>query len=432
MPCTAGWKNLALSMTRESKVISALVLVCAVILSLLTALLYSLNWSHLGVFTLLFVVLYPLIWFSWRVWRFWSLPLMQLTSYTQMLKEGEHRQQLLAAGKNELFSELLAEIESLAEVKSREQQQLVTVEQLVSQIMDSWHLPVCLFNDNKTLLYSNNAANVLIQQPVLQGKPGQEMGFCWQQDGICHPAFAAGWQVNTIEYHQQGQSYWLFSALNISDSLNQAEITSQKNIVRVLSHELRNSLTPMASMADTLLSSEQFSPPQVRMVLERILQRSQRLLGFIQQYARLNQLPSVNCSWFEFNTILDEARGMLPDAVRVNYRGEALCYGDAGQLSQLLINLLKNAVEAKSQQSDETPEIDISLYHENNQQFLTVKDNGPGFANLDNVLTPFYTTKSGGSGIGLALCAQIIRLHGGELIPQNGENGAVVKISLPF
>ncbi|WP_281556453.1 HAMP domain-containing sensor histidine kinase [Thalassomonas sp. RHCl1] len=419
-------------MTRESKVISALVLVCAVILSLLTALLYSLNWSHLGVFTLLFVVLYPLIWFSWRVWRFWSLPLMQLTSYTQMLKEGEHRQQLLAAGKNELFSELLAEIESLAEVKSREQQQLVTVEQLVSQIMDSWHLPVCLFNDNKTLLYSNNAANVLIQQPVLQGKPGQEMGFCWQQDGICHPAFAAGWQVNTIEYHQQGQSYWLFSALNISDSLNQAEITSQKNIVRVLSHELRNSLTPMASMADTLLSSEQFSPPQVRMVLERILQRSQRLLGFIQQYARLNQLPSVNCSWFEFNTILDEARGMLPDAVRVNYRGEALCYGDAGQLSQLLINLLKNAVEAKSQQSDETPEIDISLYHENNQQFLTVKDNGPGFANLDNVLTPFYTTKSGGSGIGLALCAQIIRLHGGELIPQNGENGAVVKISLPF
>ncbi|WDE00389.1 sensor histidine kinase [Thalassomonas actiniarum] len=419
-------------MTRESKVISALVLVCAVILSLLTALLYSLNWSHLGVFTLLFIVLYPLIWFSWRVWRFWSLPLMQLTSYTQMLKEGEHRQQLLAAGKNELFSELLSEIESLAEVKSREQQQLVTVEQLVSQIMDSWHLPVCLFNDKKTLLYSNNAANTLIQQPVLQGRPGEEMGFCWQQDGIGHPAFAAGWEVNTIEYHQQGQSYWLFSALNISDSLNQAEITSQKNIVRVLSHELRNSLTPMASMADTLLSSEQFSPPQVRMVLERILQRSQRLLGFIQQYARLNQLPPVNCSWFDFTSILDEARGMLEEQVQVNYLGEALCYGDAGQLSQLLINLLKNAVEAKSQQSDEDPVIDISLYHENNQQFLTVKDNGPGFANLDNVLTPFYTTKSGGSGIGLALCAQIIRLHGGELIPQNGENGAVVRISLPF
>ncbi|WDE13139.1 sensor histidine kinase [Thalassomonas haliotis] len=419
-------------MTRESKVVSGLVLVCAVIMALLTALLYSFNWSHLGVFTLLFVVLYPLIWCSWRIWRFWSLPWMQLTSYTQMLKEGEHRQQLLPAGKNELFSELLAEIENLAAVKNREQQQLLTVEQLVSQMMDSWNLPVCLFNDKKTLLYSNNAANALIQQPVLQGKSGEEMGFCWQQDGINHPAFAGGWEVNTIEYLQQGQSYWLFSAVNISDSLNQAEITSQKNIVRVLSHELRNSLTPMASMADTLLSSEQFSPSQVRMVLERILQRSQRLLGFIQQYARLNQLPPANCSWFDFNGILDEARGMLPDAVRVNYHGEALCYGDAGQLSQLLINLLQNAVEAISQGGDEAPEIDIGLYHENNQQFLTIKDNGPGFANLDNVLTPFYTTKSGGSGIGLALCAQIVRLHGGELLPQNGEQGAVIRISLPF
>ncbi|WDE04075.1 HAMP domain-containing histidine kinase [Thalassomonas viridans] len=423
-------------MTREFKLISGLALVCIIMLALLTALLYSLGWSHLGVSTLLFVVLYPLIWFCWRVWRFWRDPWMQLTSYTQMLKEGGSRQQLVRAGKDELFSELVAEIEALAGVKTRERQQLLTVEQLVSQMMDSWDVPVCLFNDNKSLLYSNNAANALIRQPVLRGKAAADMGFSWQKDGICHPAFAGGWEVNTIEYHQQGQSYWLFSAVNISSSLSQAEITSQKNIVRVLSHELRNSLTPMASMADTLLSSEPFSPGQVRMVLERILQRSQRLLAFIQQYARLNQLPPPSCNWFDFHLILDEARGMLPEAVKVNYLGEALCYGDAGQLSQLLINLLKNAFEARNEagpgEKGDSLVIDVSLYHENNRQFLTVKDNGPGFANLDNVLTPFYTTKSGGSGIGLALCAQIARLHGGELSPANGENGAEIRISLPF
>ena len=432
MPCTAAWKNSALSMTREHKVVFALVLVSLVILALLTALLYSLGWSHLGVSTLVFILLYPLIWFCWRVWRFWREPLMQLTSYTQMLKEGSQRQQLLAGSGDELFSELLAEIENLAQVKNREQEQLLTVEQVVSQMMDSWSLPICLFNDDQALLYSNSAANQLIQQPVLRGKSAADMGFVWQQDGISHPAFAGGWEINTIEYHQQEQSYWLFSAVDISSSLNQAEITSQKNIVRVLSHELRNSLTPMASMADTLLSSEQFSPPQVRMVLERILQRSERLLAFIQQYARLNQLPAPSCSWFDFKPVVDEARAMLSATVRVHFRGEALCYGDAGQLSQLLINLLKNVHEAKSETADEALEVDISLYHEKNLQFLTVKDNGPGFANLANVLTPFYTTKSGGSGIGLALCAQIVRLHGGELIPKNGEKGAEIRITLPF
>lgn len=446
-------------MTREQKLLTGLITISGLFLILIIALLYSLNWSALGISTMLFVLLYPLCWFCRRVWRFWCLPVMQLTTYSQMLKEGAYSQQLSLGGKDELFTELLAEIDGLSMEKTREKAQALSVEQLVSQMMESWSLPICLFDQDKRLLYSNGVANDLIKQPVLQGKLAEDIGFNWVNEGITHPAFLHGWEVNTIEYHQQGVTYWLFSAVNITDSLNQAEISSQKNIVRVLSHELRNSLTPMASMADTLLSSEQFSEPQVRMVLERILKRSTRLLNFIQQYARLNQLPKVKTSWFIFKTVLDEAMAMLPNTVEVNYVGETLCFADEGQLTQVLINLLKNAFEAYDEEKAEEKEqadseekgqahtqthsegmagqglvIDVTLYHENNLQTLTIKDNGRGFANLANVLTPFYTTKPAGSGIGLALCAEIIRAHGGELIPQNreGMNGAVIHISLPL
>ncbi len=265
---------------------------------------------------------------------------------------------------------------------------------------------------------------------MLRGKRAETLGFHWQDGAFIHSAFDSSWQCQSIQYQQDGLCYGLFSAFYIADSISEAEITCQKNLVRVLSHELRNSLTPMASMADTLLSAPQFSPEQVRMVLGRIQQRSERLLKFIQQYAQLSHLPKPQPSRFEFRPILDEAIALLQHKAEINFHGESRCFADPEQFSQLLINLLKNAAEACQK---EQVVIDVSLFHCNQIQHLRITDNGEGFANLENVLVPFYTTKSDGSGIGLALCAEIARHHGGELKPSNSERGgASVEISWPL
>jgi nitrogen fixation/metabolism regulation signal transduction histidine kinase len=170
--------------------------------------------------------------------------------------------------------------------------------------------------------------------------------------------------------------------------------------------------------------------------LGRIKQRSNRLLSFIEQYSKLSQLPVPRSSWFDFNDLLSEAKAMITEPCFINYQGTNQCYADVQQMAQILINIFKNAQEACL---EEQCHIEVSLYYrqENSQgyqqtkQVIEITDNGPGFANLDNALTPFYTTKSHGSGIGLSLCAEITRNHGGEFSLENTDNGAKITMVWP-
>ena len=211
--------------------------------------------------------------------------------------------------------------------------------------------------------------------------------------------------------------------------MHQQQSITQQNLIRVLAHELRNSLTPMASMADTLLNSEAFDEKQVRMVLGRIQVRSNRLLSFIEQYSQLSQLPAPKMTWFDLNDLIEEANAMMTKRCIINFQGNSQCCADVNQMSQILINLFKNASEACSK---EHCEIDVKVFYQQNNQVIEVTDNGTGFANLDNALTPFYTTKANGSGIGLSLCAEISRNHGGEFKLQNIDNaGARITMIWP-
>jgi len=354
---------------------------------------------------------------------------MQLTTYTQVLKEGEHNLKYKKQNKNNLLQELQQEIETLAKTKLKKNTQNDTVESLLSHILDSWPIPVCVFDQNLNLIYRNSAMNEQIQQPMLNGTSASSLGFKFEHGQFSHNQFDKKWQKQSINYLNQSQKHWLFSAIDISQLLNENQTTTQKNLVRVLSHELRNSLTPMASMADTLLCSEQLNETQTRMVLDRIKTRSERLLDFIGQYSQLAQLPTPQCTWFNFIDILDEAKSMIREPLNVHYKGAALCYGDENQVSQILINILKNAQESCS---EDTSEVSITLYNQQHNQVIEITDNGPGFANLDNVLTPFYTTKSTGSGIGLSLCDSITRNHQGQLKVSNiNPQGAMISIIWP-
>jgi len=350
---------------------------------------------------------------------------MHLSTYTQILKEGEQNLHYKKQNKNNLLLDLQHQISDLAKINFDKSHQQQTVDNLLSNILDSWSIPVCLFDQNLKLSYRNSAMNEQLQQPMLLGTSATDLGFSLPHAAnngvLTHRVFNQKWQCQTIKFNNTqnsiNQSGWLFTAINVSQLINKNQSLVQQSLIRVLAHELRNSLTPMSSMTDTLLNSEVLDEQQTRLVLSRIQQRSDRLLAFIGEYTQLTQLPLPKLAWFNFYELLAEAKSMIPDnRLTVEFQGNEQCFGDSGQMAQVMINILKNAVEAN--EKSETSII-IKTYYQQDNQRIEVTDNGPGFANLDNVLTPFYTTKSNGSGIGLSLCAEIIRNHGGQLLVQN-------------
>ena len=123
--------------------------------------------------------------------------------------------------------------------------------------------------------------------------------------------------------------------------------------------------------------------------------------------------------WFNIKDVLVEATAMIDETnCEIDFKGNEQCFGDVEQIVQVMINLLKNSQEACEHTMTK---VTFKAYYNQQEQVLELTDNGPGFANLNNVLTPFYTTKKHGSGIGLSLCAEIIRNHGGKLSVENQE-----------
>jgi signal transduction histidine kinase len=354
-----------------------------------------------------------------------------LTSYTQILTEGEHNLHFKHQHPDNLLFALQKEINGLAKMHSNQSHQQQSIERLLSHILDSWPVPVCLFDHKMKLRYRNNAMNEHLMQPMLINTPANELGFSLLKNKLVHPRFNDKWQCQSINFLQGKHENWLFSAINISQLLNYNQTVTQQNLIRVLGHELRNSLTPMASMTDTLLSNEHFEPKHVKIVLERIKKRSNRLLSFIGEYSQLTQLPPPKCQWFQFHDVYNEARTMQSkNHIDFHFIGEDQCFGDNEQIIQMLINLFKNALEASHQKQ---LKITVKNYQKHQLQVIEVIDNGVGFANFDNVLTPFYTTKNQGSGIGLALCAEIARNHNGELtVENNADQGAKISITWPY
>ncbi|MFT5690952.1 MAG: two-component system nitrogen regulation sensor histidine kinase NtrY [Oceanicoccus sp.] len=420
-------------MSHEKWLVTGLSLTVIVILSLLLTLAWSIGWSFLAIATLLFVTVYPLVWLAWRCYSFWCQTIKQLTTYTQILKEDEHNFRFKAQHSDNLLLALQNEIDSLATKNLQNESESQSPEHLLSGVLDSWPVPVCLFDHHLKLTYRNTAMNDVLQQPMLLGSSAVKLGFTLQEGNFCHPQFDKKWQRQTISYLHRSpkQKHWFFSAIDVSKLLTQNKSITQQNLVRVLGHELRNSLTPMYSMTDTLLASKQLDEQQTRLVLSRIQKRSQRLLSFVGEYGKLAQLPQPKLAWFDFSEIVEDAKFMSEEADgQIDFQGNSQCFGDVEQLTQVMINLLKNSREACDKP---VCKIQIRAFYFQHKQIVELFDNGPGFANLENVLTPFYTTKKQGSGIGLSLCAEIIHNHSGQFKVENVAGlGAKITMEWPL
>jgi len=217
---------------------------------------------------------------------------------------------------------------------------------------------------------------------------------------------------------------------NISSELESREFDAQNALMRILTHEIMNSIAPITSLASTtgklaekiLPSAESEDKADILAALQAIEKRGNGLFEFVQSYRNLNSLPSPNFRLIDLTDLIRDVLVLMKvDLQAVRLIQNTACpvrqvLGDSKLLEQVLINLLKNSLDSLGGCAD--GEIVISLEKGNNSRpQLTVADNGRGISAgvLPKIFTPFFSTKNGGSGIGLTLCRQIIKLHKGSI-----------------
>ena len=243
--------------------------------------------------------------------------------------------------------------------------------------------------------------------------------------------------LNCSNLEHEGKNLRIISIENISHQLDTQEGLAWEKVTRVLTHEIMNSLAPVTSISNTLLNNDNNDEKILRQGLETIHSTSDRLLQFVNSFRTVTRIPPPTKHPFELIDLFNEAASVI-DFSTINFNicvlpQDTMLYADRTQLSQVLVNLLKNAVEACRQKGGENS-IELRSHIADDERIYIEVSNTGGMIPaevVENIFTPFFTTKNDGSGIGLAVAKQIVRLHGGTLdLASNSEEKVTFLIIL--
>lgn len=242
----------------------------------------------------------------------------------------------------------------------------------------------------------------------------------------------ADFMLSVVNFFNKGFAYRLYTLQNVQPVIQKNETDAQQQLVRVLTHEIMNSLTPIISLADTLcegVEQNTLEHDDLRMALQAINRRSNGLLQFVENYRKLQHVSQPQLANVMIGDIIADLQLLYPAPI-FHYDiedAEQELSIDRSQIEQVLINLLKNAQEAvenSNQQSSDNsngkePCVRLSTHLSSNKRnfIISITDNGKGIMPevLNRIFVPFFTTKTNGSGIGLSICKQIVTLHGGTI-----------------
>jgi nitrogen fixation/metabolism regulation signal transduction histidine kinase len=410
-----------------------------------------LRWSTVG---LLLIIIY--ICLVVALYRLVITPFYSLTSLTEALKMEDYSLRAKSPFSQGIVAKLFNELSSLSQSlqvnKSRYDQQMFLLYGLIEQLES----PVLILDNKDQLQHANPAVSQLFSVPwqTLKHSPATKLGLIkentfWRFNEDNPLNMDKKWQIKHSEFKENNNSYQLLMLNNISQELQKNEQQAWQNIIRILNHEVRNSLTPISALSQNLLEMPDLSPEQCQQAIKIIDNRSNNLLAFIDSYSDLAKLPQPNVQLFDLAELLQDIANLVQQ-VTVNLSSPLMVKADKAQLEQVLLNLIKNAKEAQrskgnmpkvpEQGSVPNKDIEVQIFTTEQQVIIKVLDQGCGIANSANLFVPFYTTKDTGSGIGLALSRQIISNHQGELTLTNRTDvanttklkGAVATITLPL
>ena len=242
----------------------------------------------------------------------------------------------------------------------------------------------------------------------------------------------ADFVLSVVNFFNKGFVYRLYTLQNVQPVIQKNETDAQQQLVRVLTHEIMNSLTPIISLADTLcegVEQDTLEHDDLLMALQAINRRSNGLLQFVENYRKLQRISKPQFEDVRIGDLVADLQHLYPDSIfhyEIENEDQRLLM-DRSQIEQVLINLLKNAQEAvENRVNDEAesaqnqiPYVRLTTHLSSNKRnfIISITDNGKGILPevMERIFVPFFTTKTSGSGIGLSICKQIVTLHGGTI-----------------
>jgi two-component system nitrogen regulation sensor histidine kinase NtrY len=373
-------------------------------------------------------------------------PLQTLSNLLAALREGDFSVRGRAPRPDDALGEVMREVNTLGGTLREQRLGAMEATTLLRTVMREIAVAVFAFDEHWRLRLVNRAGEQLLAAPAerLLGQNAADLHLdsCLEGDPqstfqAVFPGGAGRWGMRRTRVREHGLPLDLVVISDLTQALREQELQAWQRLVRVLGHELNNSLAPIKSIAGTLdnLVGREPLPEDWRQDMRRglgvITSRSESLSRFIGAYARLAKLPRPQLQPLALADCVGRAVSFETRVpVRVEPGPNLTVRGDPDQLEQVLINLLRNAADATLPAA--TP-IRIGWRRDGSMVEIWVKDEGPGLSATANLFVPFFTTKPGGSGIGLVLSRQIAEGHGGALMLENRNDGpgCVAVLRLP-
>jgi nitrogen fixation/metabolism regulation signal transduction histidine kinase len=374
-------------------------------------------------------------------------PLHTLANLMAGVRQGDFSLRARDADAGDPMGAVWLEFNSLGDGLQQQRLGALEATALLRRIMEEIDVAILAFDAERRLQLVNRAGERLLGDPAerLIGRTDAELGLGavlalppGRTLDATFPGGSGRWEVRRSTFRQGGRPLEMIVLADLTRALREEERVAWQRLVRVLSHEINNSLAPIHSLAGTLTGLLDRSPrpadaeADLRRGLEIIATRSEALNRVMASYARLARLPAPVPSDVNVGEWVGRVAALVASPQVSTVPGPPLTLrGDGDQLDQLLINLVKNALEAVGDRG--AVEIGWRVLDRMTVE-LWVRDDGPGLASSANLFVPFFTTKPGGTGIGLALCRQIAEAHGGSLILTNRGDapGALARLRLPL
>jgi two-component system nitrogen regulation sensor histidine kinase NtrY len=375
------------------------------------------------------------------------LPLQTLSNLLAALGEGDFSIRARGARGGDPLGEVMIEVNALVETLRHQRLDALEATTLLRKVMAEIDVAVFTFDEEHELKFVNRAGARLLTQPAerLLGRRADELDLadCLTGDAprVINTAFPGGvgrWEIRRSRFRQGGRPHELLVLSDLSQPLREEERQAWQRLIRVIGHEMNNSLAPIKSIAGSLATILDRDPPaadwrdDVRRGLAVIGSRSESLSRFMSAYARLAKLPPPKLAPLDVGTLVERVVTLEEGHhIRIAPGPRTIVQGDTDQLEQLLINLIRNAVDAVRETGGGVRVGWQRLSGSSPPTMeLWVEDEGPGLSNTGNLFVPFFTTKPGGSGIGLVLSRQIAEAHGGTLMLENREDRPGCRASL--
>lgn len=365
-------------------------------------------------------------------------PLQTLSNLLAALREGDYSFRARGEGAQDALGQVFGELNTLSEILQQQRLRALEATALLRAVMAEIEVAIFAFDSSGALRLANRAAEQLLGRPVeaILGSSAAELGLekALTSEGdlldLSFPGRGGRFEARHAEFRQGGHPHRLLVLSDLTRALRQEERQAWQRIIRVLGHEINNSLAPIQSLASSIATflERQANDWQqdAKQGLSIIQSRAQALGRFMDSYTRLARLPSPTKRATPIEPLIKKVVSLeTREPVAIQAGPSVAVSFDPDQLEQALINLLHNAVEAGGP-------VTMGWKIEGGWLEFRIDDTGPGLPEGGNLFVPFFTTKPHGTGIGLVLSRQIAEGHGGSLFLENrAEGGARARLRIP-